>query len=59
MKLRCVCVIVLSKSVTCINSNGYFHLCPRMDFFKLCILITHYIRTIKMYLSNEIVKNKA
>ena len=28
-------------------------------FFKLCILIIHYIRTVKMYLSNKIVKNKA
>ena len=28
-------------------------------FFELCIFITHYVQTKKMYLSNKIVKNKA
>ena len=27
--------------------------------FKICILITHFIHTMKMYLSNKIIKNKA
>ena len=41
------------------TKRGTFICAHAWIFFKLCILITHYIRTMKMYLSNYIVKNKA
>ena len=30
--------------------KGYLHLCPRMNFFKLCTLITQYIKTLKLFI---------
>ena len=44
---------------TFILKRGTFICAHTWIFFKLCILITHYIRTMKMFLSNLIVKNKA
>ena len=41
-----------SQRGTCICAHAWI-------FFELCILITHYIQTTKMYLSNKIVKKKA
>ena len=35
-----------------IYTKGVLHLCPRMDFFKLCIIMTRYIQTMKMYVLN-------
>ena len=34
------------------DKRGTFICAHAWIFFKLCILITHYIRTMKMYLSN-------
>ena len=42
-----------------IIDGGTFICAHSWIFFKLCILITHYTRTMRMYLSNKIVKNKA
>ena len=47
-----VCTLKKSKRGTCICAHAWI-------FFKLCILMTHYIQTMKMHLSNWIVKNKA
>ena len=41
------------------DQRGTFICAHALIFFKLCRLITYYIRTMKMYLSNKIVKNKA
>ena len=41
------------------DKEDWFCIVHAWIFFKLCILITHYIRTMKMYLSNKIVKYKA
>ena len=56
-----VSVQYLDNKSTEFHQRGTFICAHAWIFFKLCILINHYIhvRTMKMYLSNKIVNNKA
>ena len=45
-------VLTLEMALTIKLERGTFICAHSWIFFKLCILITHYIRTMKMYLSN-------
>ena len=56
-KLPSVQKVISSETVN--SERGTFICAHAWIFVKLCILTNYYIRTMKMYLSNYIVKNKA
>ena len=51
--------VTLSLTLTSGLRGTFTYVPTQWIFFKLCILTTHYIQTMKMYLLNKIVKNKA
>ena len=48
-----------SQSEIHVEQRGTYICAHVWSFFKPCILMNHYIQTMKMYLSNKIVSNKA